>query len=419
MGLFNKKTKEEKADKVMLQMVNMFGENFLSWNGNLYESDIVRACIRPKALAVSKMIAIHKLQDEKTIKINPRANYRFMLQYPNSYMTISQFLTKVANQYELNNNAFILKVRNDDGIVTQMYPVICHMVETIWNDGYLYLKFFLLNGKTLTVPYSDIIHIKGDYYEDDIFGTSPAKALTGLMNLVGTIDQGLSKAIKNSAAIKYLLKFTQAMRPEDIKKNVEEFVKNYMDSETDTFGAAGVDSKADVQRIESKEYVPNAVVSANVTDRLYAFFNTNKKIVCSDWTEDEYNAYYEAVVVPFVNQLSQVFTKALFSRKEIAQGNSIEFSSSTMAAVSMKTKLNLVQMVDRGALTPNEWRASMNLEPIDGGDQPIRRLDTQVVNLVEQMLNQVNNTNYVEMMACIRQLLVSSERSKDEAHNQH
>ena len=45
----------------------------------------------------------------------------------------------------------------------------------------------------------------------------------------------------------------------------------------------------------------------------------------------------------------------------------------------MNTKLQLVQMVDRGALTPNEWREVFNLAPIKGGDEPIRRLDTAVV----------------------------------------
>ena len=36
-------------------------------------------------------------------------------------------------------------------------------------------------------------------------------------------------------------------------------------------------------------------------------------------------------------------------------------------------------MVDRGAMTPNEWRSVMNLGPIEGGDKPIRRLDTAPV----------------------------------------
>ena len=50
-----------------------------------------------------------------------------------------------------------------------------------------------------------------------------------------------------------------------------------------------------------------------------------------------------------------------------------------MQYASMASKLNLVQMVDRGALTPNEWRKILNLSPIEGGDKPVRRLDTEVV----------------------------------------
>ena len=53
--------------------------------------------------------------------------------------------------------------------------------------------------------------------------------------------------------------------------------------------------------------------------------------------------------------------------------------STSLQYASMASKLNLVQMVDRGALTPNEWRQILNLSPIEGGDKPIRRLDTQVV----------------------------------------
>ena len=45
----------------------------------------------------------------------------------------------------------------------------------------------------------------------------------------------------------------------------------------------------------------------------------------------------------------------------------------------MSTKMNLVQMVDRGALTPNEWRSILSLGPIEGGDKPVRRLDTALV----------------------------------------
>ena len=62
-----------------------------------------------------------------------------------------------------------------------------------------------------------------------------------------------------------------------------------------------------------------------------------------------------------------------------AKSNRIIFEASNLQYAAMSTKLSLMQMVDRGAMTPNEWRkVLLNLAPIEG-DKPIRRLDTAPV----------------------------------------
>ena len=142
-------------------------------------------------------------------------------------------------------------MRDENGKPMQLYPVPCTMAETKYNErGELFLKFQYRNGKSGIFRYSDIIHLKQDYNEDDIFGESPAPALSSMMEVIGTIDKGIVKAIKNSGVVRWLLKYTGSLREEDIKRNVQNFVDNYLAAETDSFGAAGVDAKADVQRIE-------------------------------------------------------------------------------------------------------------------------------------------------------------------------
>ena len=114
----NKKAKDD-----MLQMITTEGGYFYTWNGKLYESDIVRACIRPKVRAISKLIGKHIRDDPKgALKVNPDANIRFLLSEPNPYMTASQMQEKIANQLCLNNNAFILIVRDENGKPIQLYP---------------------------------------------------------------------------------------------------------------------------------------------------------------------------------------------------------------------------------------------------------------------------------------------------------
>lgn len=365
------------------EMITETGEGFYTWNGKIYESDIVRACIRPKVKAVGKLIAKHIRNDGKSIKVNPDVYMRFLLEEPNQFMSGQLMQEKVATQLALNNNAFILIIRDAFGLPCELYPIPCVSVLTKYINNELYLRFFLKNGKMLTLPYTEIIHLRDDYNNDDIFGESPGEALTPLMKIVGTIDHGIVKAIKNGGIIRWLLKYSTALRPEDLKKNVKQFVDNYLSTDSDTFGAAGIDAKVDAQRIEPKDFVPNAAQQDRTTERIYSFFNTNKKIVQSSYTEDEWNSYYESQIEPVALQMKNEYTRKLFTRKQRGFGNYITFDASNLACASITTKLALQAMVDRGALTPNEWRETFNLSPVDGGDVPLRRLDTTTVKEAE------------------------------------
>lgn len=421
MGLFKKKNARtnEKADKNVMQMVTLWGEYFYSWNGRLYDSDIVRSCIRPKVKAVGKLVGKHIRSDSGVLKVNPDANIRFLLSEPNPYMTGQQFQEKVATQLCLNNNAFILIVRDINDKPIQLYPIPCIQCETKYINDELYLKFQYRNGKSGTFPYNQIIHLRQDFNEHDIFGESPAPALASMMEVIGTIDQGIIKAIKNSGIVRWLLTFTSSLRPEDIKKNVKDFVDNYLSVESDTFGAAGVDSKATATRIEPKDYVPNALQTKETINRIYSFFNTNEKIIQSKWTEDEWNAYYEAEVEPVAIQMGDTYSVKIFTRRERGCGNRIVFEASNLQCASLSSKLALQAMVDRGAMTPNEWRATLNMAPIEGGDNPIRRLDTEVVGLIRNMLGKMNSENCSVIAGMVGRLLEAAERGKDEAQNQY
>lgn len=365
-------------------MVTERGNGFYVWNGEVYKSDIVRACVRPKAKAIGKLVAKHIrktiTKDGKSTEVNPEPYIRFLLEEPNPYMTFQKMLEKTANQLSLNNNAFILIIRDENGYPAELYPMPALGAECNYNDkGELLIKFTFQNGKMYQFPYSDIIHLRSDFNENDIFGDSIFEALAPLMDIVTTTDQGIVNAIKNSAVVQWLLKFSNSMRKEDIKTNAEDFANNYLSIESTSVGVAAVDAKADIQRIEPKEYVPNAVQMDRTVQRIYSLLNTNSKIVQSSYTEDEWTAYFEAEIEPVAIELSGEFTRKIFSRKQRGFGNSIVFEASNLQCASLSTKLALVQMVDRGAMTPNEWRQAFNLAPLEDGDKPIRRLDTAEV----------------------------------------
>lgn len=363
--------------RTRFEMIEDRGNGFYAWNGTIYKSDVVRACIRPKVKAIGKLIPQHiRNNNQEGFKVNPEPYIRFLYEEPNPYMSGQVFREKMATQLALNNNAFALLVRDENGYPMEMYNIPCVGVEAIYNSlGELFLKFTNRNGKIATYPYRDIIHLRQDINENDIFGDSPREALLPLMEIVSTTDQGIVKAIKNSAVIRWLLRFRSNMRPEDVTQKTNEFVNNFLDV-NNSVGAAGVDTSTEAEQIKPNDYVPNAAQIDRTITRIYNFFNTNEKIVQSKYTEDEWNAYYESEIEPLAMQWSNEDTRKIFTRRERGFGNKIIYSANNLQYASMCTKLGLQAMVDRGALTPNEWREVLNLPPVEDGDKPLRRLDT-------------------------------------------
>ncbi len=384
MGLFNKA--KSKDEKTVYKMIVDRGNGFYSWDGKLYRSDIVRACIKPRTKALGKCVAKHirttvtqneEGQIEKKIETNPSVNIRFLLEEPNVYMSGQMLQEKVANQLSLNGNAFIFIMRDANGIPVGLYPIPAASVTAIYDEyGELWLKFYYESGKNDVLRYSDILHIREDFISNDLFGDQPQEALASIMDAVGMSDQGMKSAIKNSSVVRWLLKFTSAMRPEDIKENTKRFAEDYLSVESGGLGVAAVDAKADAIQVQPHDYVPNAAQTNSQVDRIYAYFGTNEKIVHSTYTEDEWISYYEQAVEPIAAQMSREYSRKLFSRLERSRGNQIVFESSALTFASMKSKLELVQFVDRGIMTPNEVRGYLNLVPIPGGDVALLRKDT-------------------------------------------
>jgi HK97 family phage portal protein len=368
---------QNKVTTTEFKMITDKGYGFYAWNGKLYQSDIVRSAIRPKARAIGKAVAKHVRKNAEGTKVNPDVYMRFLLEEPNIYMSGQQLQEKLVTQLELNNNAFAYINRDDNGVPNAIYPISSTGVQAVMDsNNRLYLRFSLSNGSVVTFKYSDIIHLRKDFNEDDLFGTSPGEALSNLMEVVNTTDQGIVKAIKNSGVVRWLLKFTQTLRPEDQKKAVKRFMEDYLSTESDTLGVAATDAKADAVQVEPKDYVPNEKQMDKSVQRIYSFFNTNENIIQSKYSEDEWVSYYEGSIEPDIVQLSNEFTRKLFNRRERGFGNKIVFESFNLSFASLKTRMEFAnQGMDRGYVSENEARTIFGMAPKENGDVYVRRLD--------------------------------------------
>ena len=348
--------------------IGSFSATFTPFGADMYKSEIVRSCIRPIAEHTSKAHAV--CTDKRIEKI---LNTR-----PNLYMNGNEFLYKVRTQRELRNTAFIYIQRDDKGSVKGYYPVPYASFEGIEYNGRLFIKFFFDGDavRELVLPWADLAVIRKDYNKKDISGDDNSPLLPKL-DLIYTTNQGVANAVKATANLRGIIKSTKAMlSPADIKKQKDQFVKDYMNLDNEG-GIASLDATQDFTPITMSPMVTSADTIKEFREDVQRYFGVNDSIIMNDYTEEQMEAFYEGQIETFLADLSVELTGKTFTEREQGFGNEINYESNRMNYASTKTKLEMVQLVDRGALTPNEWRAMFNLPPVDGGDVPIRRLDTQ------------------------------------------
>ena len=122
---------------------------------------------------------------------------------------------------------------------------------------------------------------------------------------------------------------------------------------------------SDVKQIATKSAAVDADQMKLIDDNVNKYFGTNDKILRNEWDEETWNAFYEGKIEPWAIQASMVISRMLFSSREIAAGNSVEFSSNRLQFATVQNKLNTItQMFDRGMLSRNEGREILQMPGI-------------------------------------------------------
>lgn len=348
---------------------------FGGFGGDIYSSDIVRSCIRPLIEHTSKANA----------KCTDKRLERILNECPNYYMSGKDFLAKVRAIYEIKNTAFIYISRDDTGKAVGFYPVPYASFEAVEYNNGLFVRFRFSGdaARELVLPWEDLAVLRKDYYRSDIAGDDNAPILE-MLELISTTNQGIANAVKATANLRGILKSTKAMlSPDDVKRQKDNFVKDYLNLENEG-GIASLDSTQEFTPITMNPTVANYAQMKEFRENVYRYFGVNDHIIMSDYSEEIMEAFYESRIETFLVALSLELTRKVFTPRERGFHNSITYESSRMQYASNSTKLAMVALVDRGALTPNEWRMIFNLAPIDGGDVPIRRLDTAQVDDISE-----------------------------------
>lgn len=356
-------------------------DGFTPWysqfGDNIYASDVVQQALKCIVDEMKKLNPTHVKYNGNDPVPDSKSTLQRVLDNPNPLMTTADFIEKITWLLLLNYNAFIVPtyytwVDENTGAERRyyeaLYPIKPTQVEFIEDEsGTLFVHFWFLNGYDTTVRYDDVIHLRYNYSVNEYMGGNFAgqpdhTALLGTLELNYDLLQGVAKAMKASYAVNGVVKYNTLIDDGTIERNLKELERKLQNSES---GFLPLDIKADFTPFERKTALVDENTLKFIDEKILRNWGVPLCILTGDYTKEQYEAFYQKTLEPLAIAYSQAFTKALFTQREKAFGNRIEFYPKELIFMTVSQTLEMINILSpTGGLFENEKRVALGLKPL-------------------------------------------------------
>ena len=356
--LFGNKPKEKGKFEGQFRMLTGYEPAFTNYQGELYESELVRASINALATHISKL-------DVQCYGAAKPALRNKLKHGPNEFQTWSQFLARAATIFYNTNTLFITPVWDKYREISGIYAPLPERCEIVQYNGVPYLRYKFSGGQVAAIELEYCGIMTRMQYRSDFFGESN-RALLPTMDLIHMQDQGIKEGVKSAASYRFMAKLTNFAKPSDLALERKRFTSENLSTEDGNSGLLLFPSTySDIKQIEAKPFTVDAEQMKAIRANVFEYFGVNEKILQNSFDSETWAAFYEGALESWAIQFSQVMTRMLFTFREQTQGNYVMATANRLEYMSNGDKLRVsAQMADRGLMTRNEIRQIWNLPPL-------------------------------------------------------
>lgn len=380
MGLFTdifrpNKEQHKAANSAIFKTLTGYKPVFHTWQGSIYESELIRAAIYARARHISKL----KFSSAGSAKIGLQAKLK---QGPNQWQTWPQFLARTSTILDIHNTAFIVPVKDKNLVTTGYFPVLPTSCEVLEYKDEPWLRYKFRSGDIGAVRLAECVILTQHQHRKDFFGETNS-ALEPTVKMIDLNSQGIEEAIRNGATFRFWAKMLNFTMDEDLKREASRFGSLAFSGESDGM-LLFPNTYTDIHQYDNKPFTVDADQMKQIQNNVYNYFGVNEDVLQNKAYGDSWSAFYEGCVEVFSIALSDGMTKAMFTERERATGNEICFTANRLQYMSNADKLAVAaQLTDRGIFSINEAREVFNLEPVEGGDVRTIRGEYKNVNELE------------------------------------
>ena len=354
------------------KLMNMFTPYF-SNSVNPRLNDTFMSAVNTHAKHLSKIKPVVFLKDKK----DKVWMTKVLSVKPNQITEAGAFWERVAKNYYLDNNAFIYLDWNLEKPRTPLRSMWILdptdiQVKYSETDKEFYLNFNI-QGVNITTGLDNIVHLARNVDNNEIFGKAD-NSINSVLSVINTNFEGIENAVKTSQFLRFVLTTTTLMDDDTKQKKAEEFANTYLAK--DGTGIAYLDSSTILTQVNSNAKYANSAEMKFFENKIFNYLNINESILKADFSENQWQAYYETNIESLVNKLTNELNVKLFTTREYGTGNRVIVSSSELQVVSMTTRIAMVTNTkELGVFTINEYRKLFNMSPIEDGDKRLVSLN--------------------------------------------
>ena len=366
MGLFDlifgNRPKEKGKYEGSFKMLNGYTPHFTTFNGSIYESQLIRSAINARATHIAKL--------KVEIGGAARPALRSKLQHaPNQFQTWYQFMYRLSTILDIHNTAFICPVYDDYGQVSGIICPLPQRCEVISYNGAPYLRYEFSNGQRAAIELDACGVMTKFQYRDDLFGESNV-ALFPTIDLIDIQNQGIREGVKSAATYRFYAQVNNFTKADDLAKERKRFTEENFSKDAEGGGLLLFpNTYTNINQVKADPWVVDADEENIIKSNVFDYFNVNEAMLQSKAYGDDWTAVYEGICEPFAIQFSEVVTKMLFTLREQTQGNIVVASANRLQYMSNKEKLSMsIGLADRGILNRDEVREIWNLPPLPNGE---------------------------------------------------
>ena len=352
------------------------GGSFDTWVRFAFkENDLIQGALQ-KIINTFNEAEFKVFQEDDEIKNHP---LKLLINRPNEFQTTREFLTQIILSLYLGDDAYIEKVRDSRGRVTELWVLRPDYVS-IETDDKTFIKgySYTFAGSPVLLQAEDVIHIKFTDPTNPYYGFSPLKALAMQIDSDNEASEHTKVTLQNRGSPSGVLMMQEAIGSDQIERLAERWNSRFSGKDRGKTAVLppGMSYQSIGQSMQELDFSALRNVSESrilaclgIPSQVYGGL-TGQDAQTYDNFRTALKQFWTQTIIPLQTMISE----ALAHDKELRGGDQFDvlFDTSEVDALQedRAAKSNfLLPLYQSGVITKNELRTQLGFEEVDGGEE--------------------------------------------------